>query len=658
MAQQTQYDESSFRVLKGLEPVRERPGMYTRTDSPCHMVQEVIDNAADEALGGFAKNIHVALFRDGSVSVTDDGRGIPVGLHPVEKMPVVVLAYTVLHAGGKFDKNSGNSAYAFSGGLHGVGVAVTTALSTRVEVEVRREGRIHQIEFLKGGREISELVDAGPCAKQTGTRVRVWPDGKYFDSPKVPLNELERLLRSKAVLLPGVKVVLDIEQADGSMARQEWRYADGLAGYLREVSAGAEALVPLYTGEAYAGKDEDFAPGEGAAWCFGWFDGHQLGESYVNLIPTVNGGTHESGLRAGVFEAVKSFIEHHSLLPKGVKIQQDDVCGKMSFVLSARILDPQFQGQVKEKLNSREAVKLVSSMLMHPFEAWLNQNGEFGKAIADIAIKQAQSRLKDAQKVEKRKSSGVAVLPGKLSDCESESITENELYLVEGDSAGGSAKLARDRETQAILPLRGKVLNSWEVDPNRLFANAEIHDISVALGVDPHAFDASDSVLANLRYGKVIIMADADVDGSHIQTLLLTLFLRHFPRLVASGHVFIALPPLYRIDVPAQGKKRPARRFYALDDQELTAFRDRLMKEGYRPEQLELGRFKGLGEMRADQLRETAMDRATRRVLPVTIDAEMSGQTSALFDLLMGKGEASGRRAWMEAKGNLVEADL
>jgi topoisomerase-4 subunit B len=313
---------------------------------------------------------------------------------------------------------------------------------------------------------------------------------------------------------------------------------------------------------------------------------------------------------------------------------------------------------VKEKLNSREAVKLVSSMLMHPFEAWLNQNVEFGKAIADIAIKQAQSRLKDAQKVEKRKSSGVAVLPGKLSDCESESIVENELYLVEGDSAGGSAKLARDRETQAILPLRGKVLNSWEVDPNRLFANAEIHDISVALGVDPHGPDAADSVLNNLRYGKIIIMADADVDGSHIQTLLLTLFLRHFPRLVAAGHVFIALPPLYRLDVPAQGKKRPARRFYALDDNELNAFRDRMLKEGYRPEQLEVGRFKGLGEMRADQLRETAMDRATRRVLPVTLDSDSTGQASALFDLLMGKGEASGRRAWMEAKGNLVEADL
>ncbi len=655
---QKQYDESSFRVLKGLEPVRERPGMYTRTDSPCHMVQEVIDNAADEALAGFAKNIHVAMFRDGSVSVTDDGRGIPVGLHPVEGLPVVVLAYTVLHAGGKFDKKSGNSAYAFSGGLHGVGVAVTTALSQRVEVEVRREGRVHQIAFVDGGRQIGDLVDAGTCGKQTGTRVRVWPDGKYFDSPRVPLAEIERLLRSKAVLLPGVKVALDVEQADGSMARQEWRYVDGLAGYLREMTAGAEALAPLYTGEAYAGADEDYAQGEGAAWCFGWFDGVQLSESYVNLIPTVAGGTHESGLRAGVFDAVKSFIEHHSLLPKGVKIQQDDVCGKMSFVLSARVLDPQFQGQVKEKLNSREAVKLVSSMLTHPFEAWLNQNVEHGKAIAELAIKQAQSRLKDAQKVEKKKSSGVAVLPGKLSDCESENITENELYLVEGDSAGGSAKMARDRETQAILPLRGKVQNAWEIDPNRLFANAEIHDISVAIGVDPHTADASDSVLANLRYGKLIIMADADVDGSHIQTLLLTLLLRHFPRLIARGHVFIALPPLYRVDVPAQGKKRPARRFYALDEKELATFRDRLLKEGYKPEQLEVGRFKGLGEMRADQLKETAMDRATRRVLPVTVDIDANSQTNALFNLLMGKGEASGRRAWMEAKGNLVEADL
>ncbi|WP_018606964.1 DNA topoisomerase IV subunit B [Uliginosibacterium gangwonense] len=655
---QKQYDESSFRVLKGLEPVRERPGMYTRTDSPCHIIQEVIDNAADEALAGFAKNIHVLVLRDGSFTVTDDGRGIPVGPHPVEKVPVVVLAYTVLHAGGKFDKKSGNSAYAFSGGLHGVGVAVTTALSQRVEVEVRREGQVHQIAFADGGRDIGKLVEAGSCGRQTGTRVRVWPDGKYFDSPKVPMNELERLLRSKAVLLPGVRVILEVEQADGSLVKQEWRYQDGLPGYLREMASGAEPITPIYASEKYAGEDEDFAVGEGVAWAFGWFDGIQLGESYVNLIPTVAGGTHESGLRSGVFEAVKSFIEHHSLLPKGVKLQQEDVCGKMSYVLSARILDPQFQGQVKEKLNSREAVKLVSTMLLHPFEAWLNQNVEFGKAIAELAIKQAQSRLKDAQKVEKKKSSGVAVLPGKLADCESENIADNELYLVEGDSAGGSAKLARERETQAILPLRGKVQNAWEIDPNRLFANAEIHDISVAIGVDPHTPEASDSVLDHLRYGKIIIMADADVDGSHIQTLLLTLFLRHFPRLVAKGHVFIALPPLFRIDVPAQGKKRPARRFYALDEGERASIRDRLIKEGFREEQLEIGRFKGLGEMQPAQLKETAMDPATRRVLPVTIDQGIDARTLALFDLLMGKGEASSRRAWMEAKGNLVEADL
>lgn len=655
---QKQYDESSFRVLKGLEPVRERPGMYTRTDSPCHIIQEVIDNAADEALGGFAKNIHVLVQRDGSITVTDDGRGIPVGLHPEEKVPVVVLAYTALHAGGKFDKRSGNSAYAFSGGLHGVGVAVTTALSLRVDVEVRRDGRIYQVAFTQGGREIGLITEVGACGRQTGTRVRVWPDGKYFDSPKVPMNELERLLRSKAVLLPGVRVFLEVEQADGSTTKQEWRYQDGLPGYLREMLAGADSVAPVYAGENYAGDEEDFALGEGAAWAFGWFEGQQLGESYVNLIPTVAGGTHESGLRGGVFEAVKNFIEHHSLLPKGVKLQQEDVCGKMSYVLSARLLDPQFQGQVKEKLNSREAVKLVSSMLLHPFEAWLNQNVEHGKAIAELAIKQAQTRLKDAQKVEKRKSSGVAVLPGKLADCESERIGDNELYLVEGDSAGGSAKLARNRETQAILPLRGKVQNAWEIDPNRLFANAEIHDVAVAIGVDPHPSDASLSVLDNLRYGKIIIMADADVDGSHIQTLLLTLFLRHFPRLVAAGHLYIALPPLYRIDAPAQGKKRPARRFYALDEHELASIRDRLRKESYRDEQLEIGRFKGLGEMLPAQLKETAMDPATRRVLPVALDGDKDAATSALFDLLMGKGEAAGRRAWMELKGNLVEADL
>ena len=658
MAATPTYDESSFRVLKGLEPVRERPGMYTRTDSPTHIVQEVIDNSADEALGGHAKHLHVLLHLDGSITVTDDGRGIPVGLHPDERIPVVVLAFTRLHAGGKFDKNSGNTAYAFSGGLHGVGVAVTNALSHRVSVEVRREGKIWGIEFSDGGEKIGPLENLGSCGRQSGTRVRVWPNPKYFDVPRVPPAELERLLRSKAVLLPGVTVRLDVEQADSSLVSKTWNYPDGLAGYLTELAGTTEAVAPLYAAEKYADADHaDFAPGEGASWAFGWHTDSVSSESYVNLIPTVAGGTHESGLRAGVFEAVKSFIEHRALLPRGVKLQQDDVCSRMAFVLSARILDPQFQGQVKEKLNSREAVKLVSSMVRDPFEIWLNQHVEAGKAIAEISIKQALARQKNSQKVEKRKQSGVAVLPGKLSDCESTDLAENELFLVEGDSAGGSAKMARNKETQAILPLRGKVLNSWEVEQGRLFANNEIHDIAVALGIDPHT-EGSAPDLSNLRYGRVIIMSDADVDGAHIQTLLLTLFYRHFPALIHHGHIYIAQPPLYRIDVPASGKKRPARRLYALDEGELQAIKDRLVKEGIRDEAIEVGRFKGLGEMNPDQLRETAMAPATRRVLPVLERNATGDKTRILFNLLMGKGEAAGRRAWMEENGHRVEADI
>ena len=657
-APKQQYDESSFRVLKGLEPVRERPGMYTRTDSPAHIIQEVIDNAADEALGGFAKTIQVTLHLDGSVTVADDGRGIPVGLHAEEGVPVVVLAYTRLHAGGKFDKREGNSAYAFSGGLHGVGVSVTNALSTRIEVEIRREGKIHRIDFADGGETISPVRIEGSCGRQTGTRVRVWPDARYFDTPRVPLGELERLLRSKAVLLSGVGVRLDIEQIDAPALSKTWTYPEGLAGYLKELAGDTEAVAPIFTGEKYATRDDpSFAAGEGAAWALAWFETAVPSESYVNLIPTVNGGTHESGLRAGVFEALKSFIDHHSLLPRGVKLQQDDVCGRMSFVLSARLLDPQFQGQVKEKLNSREAVKLVSSQLRDPFEIWLNNHVEAGKAIAEFSIKQALARQKSAQKVEKRKTSGVAVLPGKLSDCESEDIADNELFLVEGDSAGGSAKMARNKETQAILPLRGKVLNTWEIDPDRLFANAEIHDIAVALGVDAHRADSVID-LSSLRYGKVVIMSDADVDGAHIQTLLLTLFFRHFPKLIEHGHVYVAQPPLYRIDVPAQGKKRPPRRLYALDEGELLAMRDRLEKEGFRPEAIEIGRFKGLGEMNPEQLRETTMDPATRRMQPVKVRRGAIEATLKMFTLLMGKGEASGRRAWMEEKGDSVEADI
>jgi topoisomerase IV subunit B len=521
------YNADSIKVLKGLEPVRARPGMYTRTDNPLHVIQEVIDNSADEALAGHATQIGVRLCVDGSVRVSDDGRGIPVDLHPQEKEPTVVVVLTRLHAGGKFDKTSGEGAYAFSGGLHGVGVSVTNALASRLTVTVKRDGEINEVVFADGGRVSKKLAVIGKCAKKdTGTTIHVWPDPIFFDSPKIPERELARLLRAKAVLLPGVTFRLEIERND-AVDEQVYCYHGGLVDYLSEQVPPDEALVPVFAGEAYADGTDGFAKGEGAAWAVTWAESGSFSESYVNLIPTLQGGTHEAGLRAGVFDAVKSFAEHHALLPRGVQLRQEDVTGRMSFVLSTRLLDPQFQGQVKEKLNSREAVKLVSTMSRDPFEVWLNAHVEYGKAIAEMASKAAAARLKSGQKTEKKKTSGVAILPGKLSDAATDDPTIKELFLVEGDSAGGSAKQARDRETQAILPLRGKVMNSWETDPNALYANKEIHDIAVALGVERHALGDNPD-LAGLRYHKIVIMTDADVDGAHISTLLLTLFFRHF----------------------------------------------------------------------------------------------------------------------------------
>ncbi|MBC7940795.1 MAG: type IIA DNA topoisomerase subunit B, partial [Chitinophagaceae bacterium] len=528
--QVSSYAEASIRVLKGLEPVKQRPGMYTRTDNPLHIVQEVIDNAADEALAGHGQRIAVTLHGDGSVSVEDDGRGIPFGLHPEEGVPVIEIVYTRLHAGGKFDKGAGG-AYSFSGGLHGVGVSVTNALSRRLQVTVWREGRVATTAFTGG--DVAEALAVRKAAagdRKHGTAVRVWPDARYFESAELPRADLKHLLRSKAVLMPGVTVTLTAEKT----ARHEeevttWLYRGGLRDYLMQ-SLPAEPLIPLFEGQQFAtaNETENFAEGEGADWCVAFTDeGNTLRESYVNLIPTVAGGTHESGLKDGLFGAIKNFIDMHALSPKGVKLMPDDVFSRASFVLSTKVLDPQFQGQIKERLNSRDALRLVSGYVKPALELWLNQHVEYGRKLADLVIRQAQTRQRASQKVEKRKGSGVAVLPGKLTDCESRDLNLNEVFLVEGDSAGGSAKMGRDKETQAVLPLRGKVLNTWEVDRDRLFANTEIHDIAVAVGVDPHGpgpyADGNTPDFSGLRYGKVCILSDADVDGSHIQVLLLTL---------------------------------------------------------------------------------------------------------------------------------------
>jgi topoisomerase-4 subunit B len=628
--------------------------MYTRTEHPLHIIQEVLDNAADEALAGFGKHIQVTLHIDGSVTVEDDGRGIPVGLHPEEKAPVVELVFTRLHAGGKFDKKGGG-AYAFSGGLHGVGVSVTNALSKRLELVVWREAAAHRMVFANG--DVLEPLVVVPelNRKKSGTRVRVWPDNSFFDSGVIPLNELMHLLRSKAVLMAGVKVTLVNEKTGDT---RNWQYEDGLAGYLSEALEGLELRVPMFQGEQFALADhESFAQGEGAQWVVVWADeGNVVRESYVNLIPTPAGGTHEAGLREGLFSAVKGFAELHSLLPKGVKLLPEDVFARASFVLSAKVLDPQFQGQIKERLNSRDAVRLVSGFVRTSLDLWLNSNVEYGKKLAELAIRQAQARAKSAQKVEKRKSSGVAVLPGKLTDCESSDSSRTEVFLVEGDSAGGSAKMGRDKEFQAVLPLRGKVLNAWEVDRDRLFANNEIHDIAVAIGVDPHGpKDTPD--LSGLRYGRICILSDADVDGSHIQVLLLTLFYKHFPRLVELGHVYVARPPLFRVDVPALGK-RPARKIYCLDAGELEVVQDKLRKEGVREGSWDISRFKGLGEMSPVQLWETTMNPDTRRMLPVGYGALAPSETTAMFDMLMGKSESGARRTWLEDKGNLAEVDI
>ena len=648
------YQESSIRVLKGLEPVRQRPGMYTLTDNPLHIIQEVIDNASDEILAGFGTKITLTRHADASITVEDDGRGIPTGIHPTEGVPTVELVFTQLHAGGKFDKTSGG-AYTFSGGLHGVGVSVTNALSLSMDVTVWREGQEFDIGF-EGG-EVVRLLSAkkSPKAKSaTGTRVTCRPDPKYFDSAEIPEASLVRLLKSKAVLLPGASVTY-VNEVNGT--EQHWKYDGGLKEYLL-AEVVDPAVVPAFEAEGWADETtEGFAAGEGAAWVVLWTtEGGLTRESFVNLIPTPAGGTHEAGLRDGLFGAMKAFMEAHGLMTKGVKLLAEDVFARASFVLSCKALDPQFQGQTKEKLTSRDALRLVSGFVRPQFEYWLNDHVEDGKKLAELVIDQAKKRQRQAQKVEKKKGTTVAVLPGKLTDCESTDLSRNELFLVEGDSAGGTAKQGRDKECQAILPLRGKILNTWEVENDRIFASQVIHDIAVAVGVDPHK-PGEDADLKGLRYGKICILADADVDGSHIQVLLLTLFYRHFPSLIEQGHVYIVQPPLFRVDVP-KVRNKPAKNIYCLDDKELARTLAKLKKDGLSEEKLVISRFKGLGEMMEEQLSETAFRPDTRRLLPVTMGDVERASTDAVMSLLMAKGEAAGRREWMELHGDDVEVDV
>jgi len=657
MAKST-YDASAIQALKGLEPVRRMPGMYTHTIHPLHIVQEAIDNAIDEALAGFGKRITVSVFKDGSVEVEDEGRGIPVDMHPVEKKPAVEVAFTMLHAGGKFSK-SGEGVYHISGGLHGVGVAVSNALSKRCEVTVYREGQRHTIAFEGGELKAKLKSEKAKEARRTGTVVRLWPDPKYFDSATIPMGELEHLIRSKAYLLPGLTTVLRVE----GKPEQSWKFERGMAQYFERTLAGRELVAPLFAGEKHYDEKAaaDFAEieaGEGAAWAIGWVaEGEVFADSHVNLIPTRSGGTHEAGFRNGIFEALAAFMETRTLTPKGVKLIADDVWTRACFTLSARIVRTQFHGQTKEKLTTRHAAKLLELCVRDAFELWLSQHPDEGKKIVELAIEQAMARLSKGKKFERKKGSGVATLPGKLVDCASDDTSRNELFMVEGDSAGGSAKEARDKETQAILPLRGKVLNSMSKDARTVLANKELQAIATAIGVDPHgAGDNPD--LSGLRYGKVIIMTDADVDGGHIQALLLTFFFMHAPRLVESGRIYVSQAPLYKVEVPAQGKGKPARRVYCLDDDELEETLEQLKKEKVKEGSWEISRFKGLGEMNPEQLWETSMNPDSRRLVRMQLDAAQIARARATFELLMDSGEAEGRRNWMREHWKTVEADV
>ncbi|OOZ42917.1 DNA topoisomerase IV subunit B [Solemya elarraichensis gill symbiont] len=625
----TEYDASAIEVLSGLEPVRKRPGMYTDTTRPNHLAQEVIDNSVDEAIAGFAKSIDVILYKDGSLQVSDDGRGMPVDIHPQQGIPGVEVILTKLHAGGKFS----NKSYQFSGGLHGVGVSVVNALSKHLEVWVRRDGKEYNIAFGSGVKR-SDLEEIGTVGKRnTGTTLKFWPDPSYFDSAKFSVRQLEHVLRAKAVLCPGLNVSF-LDEKSGE--KKEWCYEDGLRDYLVDELQGVETLPQ----EPFIGTMK--SDREAADWAVVWLPtgGDAVTESYVNLIPTAQGGTHVNGLRSGLTDAVREFCEFRNLLPRGIKLTPDDVWNQVSYVLSVKLADPQFSGQTKERLSSRECAAFVSGIVKDSFSLWLNQHTEAGEAIAELAVNSAQARQRAGRKVARKKVTQGPALPGKLADCSSTDPRQTELFLVEGDSAGGSAKQARDKEFQAIMPLRGKILNTWEVDPAEVLASQEVHDISVAIGVEPGSDD-----LSRLRFGKICILADADSDGMHIATLLCALFVRHFPRLVNEGHVYVAMPPLFRIDVGKQV-------FYALDESEKQGVLDRIAAEKLKGK-ISIQRFKGLGEMNPLQLRETTIHPDTRRLVQLTLEAD--DNTHQMLDMLLAKKRAADRKSWLQEKGDLAD---